>query len=322
VKFENFNLVLLRLTYICDETILMPEYKGNVLRGGFGAALKSVSCTRQDIPCLECMLKYKCAYCQIFETLISKDNKYLSGRETAPHPFIIEPTMETKREYLQDEKITFQIVLIGKAIEYIPYFILAFHTLGQWGLGAKNFNERGKGFLESVESVNIDDSALMIYDGEYQRFCSEPYIITADDICESSKLIDQDQITLEFITPTRIKTNNRFQDNIEFEMIIRGLIRRLMTLSFFHCGHEPELDYKGLVERSNLSIQKTHENICWVDWSRYSRRQDTEMMLGGIIGNMTFEGDLNEFLPILSLGKYIHIGKGTAFGLGKYVLQK
>ena len=102
-------------------------------------------------------------------------------------------------------------------------------------------------------------------------------------------------------------------------MIIRGLIRRLMTLSFFHCGYELEIDYKGLVERSNQNIQKLDENIHWVDWSRYSHRQDTEMMLGGVIGSVTFKGNLNEFLPILSLGEYIHIGKGTAFGLGKYI---
>jgi len=42
------------------------------------------------------------------------------------------------------------------------------------------------------------------------------------------------------------------------------------------------------------------------------------MKLGGFVGNITFEGDLKEFLPFVKLGEYIHIGKQTSFGLGKY----
>jgi len=42
------------------------------------------------------------------------------------------------------------------------------------------------------------------------------------------------------------------------------------------------------------------------------------MKLGGIIGNVTYAGDLTPFLPFIVLGKYIHVGKGATFGLGKY----
>ncbi len=44
----------------------------------------------------------------------------------------------------------------------------------------------------------------------------------------------------------------------------------------------------------------------------------TFMKLGGIIGNVTYAGDLTPFLPFIVLGKYIHVGKGATFGLGKY----
>jgi CRISPR/Cas system endoribonuclease Cas6 (RAMP superfamily) len=42
------------------------------------------------------------------------------------------------------------------------------------------------------------------------------------------------------------------------------------------------------------------------------------MKLGGLIGDITFEGNITPFLPFLTLGRYIHVGKGTSFGLGKY----
>ena len=46
------------------------------------------------------------------------------------------------------------------------------------------------------------------------------------------------------------------------------------------------------------------------------------MMLGGFIGTISFKGDFKEFVPFILLGEYIHVGKGTSFGLGKYEILK
>ena len=77
------------------------------------------------------------------------------------------------------------------------------------------------------------------------------------------------------------------------------------------------LDFKGLIEEAkNITIKE--ENLHWQDWERYSNRQETMMKMGGFIGSVTFEGDFEPFAPFLLLGEYIHVGKGTSFGLGKY----
>ena len=67
-----------------------------------------------------------------------------------------------------------------------------------------------------------------------------------------------------------------------------------------------------------VNIQGDHS---WIDWERYSNRQETKMKLGGFIGSITFEGDLEPFLPFLLLGEYIHVGKGTSFGLWEYEIE-
>ena len=59
----------------------------------------------------------------------------------------------------------------------------------------------------------------------------------------------------------------------------------------------------------------------WYDWERYSARQDIRMKMGGFIGKVSFEGELNEFIPFVKLGELLHVGKGTSFGLGRYVIE-
>ena len=81
------------------------------------------------------------------------------------------------------------------------------------------------------------------------------------------------------------------------------------------------MDYKSLTQQARQNVRKTQERTQWDDWSRYSRRQEARMSLGGFKGKVTFEGELDEFMPFLLLGEYIHVGKNTAFGLGKYVIS-
>ena len=105
--------------------------------------------------CADCLLRGKCVYSYVFETPPSADTAVMRKYEAAPHPFVIEPPFETTRVYKPGEVMTFGLVLIGKAIDYLPYFIYTFDELGKTGLG----KGRGKFELQAVES-----DAETIYD--------------------------------------------------------------------------------------------------------------------------------------------------------------
>ena len=70
------------------------------------------------------------------------------------------------------------------------------------------------------------------------------------------------------------------------------------------------------------SVGVRESRLRWRDWRRFSTRQKAEMKLGGLVGEVTYEGELAPFLPFLRAGELTHVGKGTSFGLGRYILRE
>jgi CRISPR/Cas system endoribonuclease Cas6 (RAMP superfamily) len=60
----------------------------------------------------------------------------------------------------------------------------------------------------------------------------------------------------------------------------------------------------------------------WVESSRYSRRRAVTHDLSGFVGAVSFEGELEMFLPYLKLGEYLHVGKNAVFGNGWYEIVR
>jgi len=117
------------------EPIILPPYKGSTLRGGFGATFRRIVCVAKDKVCGECLLKSKCVYSYIFETPPPADTKnHAKIRGSAP-PFYHRATPNEGRATTPGSEIAFGLVLVGRAIDYLPYFIYTFDELGKAGLG-------------------------------------------------------------------------------------------------------------------------------------------------------------------------------------------
>jgi CRISPR/Cas system endoribonuclease Cas6 (RAMP superfamily) len=95
------------------------------------------------------------------------------------------------------------------------------------------------------------------------------------------------------------------------------MLRRIFSLLHEYGDGEPELDYKGLVDRAGM-VRAISSSIKWYDWKRYSSKQDIKMLMGGIVGFVIYQGFVDEFLPLFEFCEIVHIGKQTSFGLGKF----
>ena len=299
-----------RFTINPQRELILPPYKGSTFRGGFGHAFKHAVCVERKKECLGCSLRSKCVYTYIFETSIPQEEGMKQDQEVW-RPYIIEPPLEYGQTYGRDDRLDFGLILIGRAVDYIPFFIFAFEEVGRIGVG-KN---KGKYSLEKVIGLNNGEEVL-IYDGK-SHFRDDFHTMDSMEIMKEGVMLNSSRVKLRFITPTRIKYNGKFTSDLNFEVVMRNLFRRLSGLADVHCGEKWELDWKGLIERTK-EIKTVHSDLVWKDWERYSQRQDTKLKMGGFLGEITFEGDLPEFMPFLKLGEYFHIGKGTVFGLGKY----
>jgi len=311
------------------EPISLPAYKGSTLRGGFGHAFKRVVCALKKNDCAECILKEKCVYSYVFETPPPSDTTIMRKYTSVPHPFIIEPPLETKRIYKPGSNIEFGLTLIGRAADYLPYFIYSFSELGNIGIG----KGKGKFALQTVKSLELGSGSekQTIYSSDTKTLKPFPTSSLAISFnshqpplkirggAESGGVMS---LTLSFLTPTRIIYDKRLTLDLEFHMLIRQLLRRIALLSYFHCGIDTlDWDFNGIIEKAK-DVKVKSRNLKWHDWEKYSARQDTKMKMGGFMGSITFEGNLKPFMPLIKAGEVLHVGKGTGFGLGKYGIVK
>lgn len=313
---EHFKIARFRFALSALDKIILPSYKGSTFRGGFGTTFRKIVCTTKSRSCQECIVKQKCPYSYIFETPTPRDTQIMRKYPHVPHPFVIEPPAEGKNEYAPGESLHFGLGLIGKAIEYLPYFIYTFEELGKKGLG----QGRGKYCLEQVHVDLGGENGNVVYTSADKKLQDEFPVIKASDfgLVESKEVRE---LKLTFVTLVRIKYQDSYLHEMEFHVLIRNLLRRIGSLDYFHCGGEPSpIDYKTLISLAK-KINTTQNELSWNDWNRYSKRQQQSMNLGGFMGKISYKGNFSQFWSFLKIGELIHVGKGTSFGLGKYQIS-
>lgn len=317
------------------------------LRGGLGHILKKTVCTWPPGDCSQCRQAKHCPYSYLFETKPTPGSSKLRNLDQVPRPYVISLPYWEKRlawwspagqgtgeaseqgaELAEGELLECEVTLMGRAVLFLPYFLFAFQKLGRRGVGG----DRGKFRVVEVRAVCLPTQETkatgrqmrpLVYHWRMGLCGNDLFTTTGKDVLDQWQEQPR-RLTVAFHTPTRLEHEGQVCREITFTDLVRALLRRLSSLSYFHCGFELQLDYSRLIEDSRL-VQTTASELAWQDQARFSTRQKQRIWLGGVVGHVTYEAPCSElmahYLPLLALGQYVHVGKGAVMGLGKFSVR-
>ena len=211
----------------------------------------------------------------------------------------------------------FGFTVVGRAAEYMPYFIYAFSKMGEVGIGRR----RARYELERVEAENpLSGRREEIFDGEMVKNRRLPNIW--EDAASAAEKMDGERVSMEFLTPTFVKYKGKVCRRCA---AFRGAGAELPDphpmLSAIHCGEVWQEDFKALVARAG-EVETTSDETTWVSFRRYSSFRKKSETLEGVVGRVEYAGPVEEFLPLLHIGQLTHAGKRAVFGLGRYRLRE
>jgi hypothetical protein len=303
-----------RFDFQAIEAIRVPVYSGSAWRGLLGHSLRQTVCVTRQLTCERCLLKGTCAYSVFFESPPASAES--ASRYTAlPHPFVLDVEPLPERDVTAGDGLRLGMTLIGPAIDLLPYLIQSMRRAGERGIG----HGGGRFALRTValEQGLGNDTWRCTYDaasGEYRRAAGER---GAPGPAPGGAL------RLDLLTPLRIKRHGRFLGPAELAAadLLRNLTTRLSSVAAWYGDSPDPFDWR-LLAAAAREVSMTASELRWLDWTRFSSRQQTTMQMGGLVGVLILDGPgLAALWPALWLGQWTHVGKGTSFGLGKYRLS-
>lgn len=317
---ERFQVARYEVELTPVDPLSLPSFMGSTLRGGFGNVFRRIACSEpvraRSRNCQGCLLRDSCPYAYVFETSPPPGSERLRTHAAIPRPFVLEPPGKAETIYPPGSSLRFSLVLVGRAIDYLPYFVVALRELGNVGLG----RGRGRFDLASVRA-HSDGREVSLYSAGEKRITPRPVAVAGEELHRRAADLAGPRLALRFLTMTRLQFGGQLVASPAFHVVVRALVRRVANLAYFHHGWSLDCDFRELVGAAG-EVHLVADETRWVDWERYSSRQDTRMKLGGIVGRAVYAGDFEPFLPLLVLGTYVHVGKNATFGLGRYLAER
>lgn len=351
---EHLRIGVYRVTLVALETVELSAFSAATLRGAFGWSFKRLVCYQPQVTtCAGCLLRGQCPYPRVFEPPPPPGTIY-AAQERVVAPYVLRRPLgedaAEQRSFHAGEAIVFEIVLIGWANGLLPYFALALQQLEERGVG------RGRGrvtvaaidllpaqpppnFPRTPPPTNLPhprggtDLSLTSQrlpplgegrggvSGVLRLFdATQPGVIQNHGGWPASAWIDPGpapaQITVHFVSPTRLQSDGRVQGEPDFVVLYRALLRRVSALCTVHTDQPWTTDFAGLAQAAQ-GVQTVAAHMVRERRRRYSDRQG-EMEFWGAEGTMVYQGDLAPFWPLLQLGQVLHVGKNCTFGLGRF----
>jgi len=267
------------------------------LRSPYQAALATASpCGGSD----RCTEPYSCPYHAAFGQPLPSDADLLRRHQKPPHPFSWQ--LPVPQALKVGAVFHCGLTLVGQAAGHLPVHLQAIDQLFR--------NPSLAGI--AVKSIAIAGlaGASVLFPGALPIPLPELPLVTLDDLLRENGE-PPDPLTLEFFTPLRLLTAGRPMTEFDPSLYLRQLVRRCSALVDCYGEELLDLDYRLLAEKSRR-VTLLEQDL---------RRQMGGTPFAGLTGRVTVAGDMQDFWPWLVLGQWVNVGKGAAFGMGRFTLE-
>ena len=335
---HHFTAHRLRFSAEVQTTIELNEHQGSAIRGALFNVLRWQFCfQRQYDSCQPCPQH---AGCPISFLLATVDDEGRRGADL-PRPYTIEPPLGATPHYAPGERFEFGLTMFSRALNLFPYAVVAVNALQREGLGRKveaNGWRRGTFLLHDIWAENPLTGERQQVMRANDALINMPDVpITHEQVMEKVRgyelgvnpltpnlltpnLLTPNPLTLNFLTPTRLVDQGKLVHQPRFRPLVQRLFERLSALARAYSDTPLELDFRSLLTSAE-QISLTKDDTHWVELDSYSTRRHARTPLGGFVGQASYSGPIEPFLPWLVWGQFTHVGKDAVKGDGWYEIR-
>jgi len=208
------------------------------------------------------------------------------------------------------ENFHFDVHIFDANDPSLQYFVLAFAQLARGGVGPG----RGLAELAAVDQLDLAGATVeRVFDGDRFQLGALGAPIRVD-LHEPQNPVDRARV--RFVTPTELKSEHKLADRPEFGILFGRLRDRVSTLRTLYGAGPLDIDFRAMGDRA-AAVRLTHCELKRTDADRLSSRSGQRHPLGGFVGEVEYQGELDEFMAYLRLGRWVGVGRQTVWGKGE-----
>lgn len=319
-RLPELPLLRLMLTFEAEERIVdLPPFRGAFWRGLFGRALKQLA--RADTP-IEAVWPEEIATIgfgryrrdSLYEMLFAPGEEALNipAFRQPPPPFVVD--MPGGLEVLRAGATELVgLTLIGDAAaEALPAVLAAFALAARDGLGGN----RGR--------ARLADAAVCWREpgGHIPVLSNQGYVtLVPADVPPVPPCPAEIEVLLA--TPLRLQAGRGVlgPETLHAADLLEALVRRTSLLQRAYGAEPLTTDFGALFALARAS-RMFDVDLEFAAQHRWSGHQRQEIDMGGVVGSFRLAlGGIEPLWPYLFLGQWLHVGKGTAMGMGSIRLR-
>ncbi len=305
---QGFQVLPLRLRFRASEEVFFPAGQpGNIVRGGFGAALRKLAWVPERTPPHGRERRAESPYACIFEP--RRQGSGPSGLADPPRPFVFRTHHLDGCAVEAGEHFHIDLHLFDVRAPLFGFYVESLRLLASEGLGPR----RGRAALEAVD----------LLDGDGRPRCTAAATASGPETVSGPPLelslspdpVPVSRLLVRFLTPTELKGSGVAMERPPFSVLMARVRDRISALRALYGPGPLTVDFRALGQRARR-VTLVRAGMRQVQRVRRSAGSGAMHPIGGFIGEAEYEGELAEFAPFLRAAYWTGVGRHTVWGNG------